>query len=221
MKKQLLKFTFIVFIALGFSTQSFSQFTSDSKIISAGITGGLYAKYYHSIHDYDRSIVAPMFIQFEKGFSEGSPFAEYSSFFTAGAFLGVGQEYLSRDFTSPELIEYEVYRSYLNLSGGIVLSGHYTTLLEEIDIILDPEVFDLYVSLKAGLTMQLYKSNFDQSPMDNEVIAGLFEKKDRETFLYVSPTLGARYYFTPQIGAMIEFGYFNTGSYTIGLSYKL
>lgn len=211
----------LVFLFIS-TTISWSQFTKNDRILSAGISASSYGRYFHNLPSYKESLFIPVYIQYENGLNEGSFFAEYSKYLTSGSYLGFARKYYSKDiFPIDNSPAYSVYRSYAYLSGGLLLSFHYTPLLEELDLSIDPKQFDLFLTLRAGVNLEFFKSDFDQDPNAFEVQQGTFKMTDLNTFFYLAPTLGGRYYFTDKLAVQLELGYFNLGKLSVGLSYNL
>jgi hypothetical protein len=220
--KNLLKFSLAIVFALGWALQGYSQFTTDTKLVSAGVSFGLYGEKYNKEKLlYKRSATIPVYIQLEKGMSEGSPFAEYSKYLTSGFYIGANTQSLSLSLMTVDQVAYEQWIDYTFIGAGLLLSGHYTELLEEMDISLDPNIIDLYLSVKIGLAMVYTKTNFDGNLTEIEISTNQYEFKDNKTYFYMAPVIGARYYITKKLALQAEFGYFNFGKASVGVTVKL
>lgn len=95
-------------------------------------------------------------------------------------------------------------------SVGAKGSFHYLPLLNEaIDLGLDEEKIDLYISVLAGLEMRKYSAD------------GTVFDYGNSTFFRLGPVLGGRYMFNPKVGAFFEAGRGALGYGTIGVTARL
>jgi hypothetical protein len=222
MKRLILKF-FLVSVMLTLSPgMLFSQFSKSDRLLSAGLSAGNYGRYAHDLPGYSLSVIPPIYLQFERGIDESSFFAEYSKYITTGVFAGMGSQYYIKDFYNPvSTLSYEIWRRYSYFSAGVMGSFHFTPFLEEIDLTLDPEKFDLFLTFRTGLVLQSFKSNFDEDPTLVEVQSGVYELKEKSYFFFLAPTAGGRYYFSQKLGVHMELGFFNLSKLSVGLTYRL
>ena len=103
----------IAILILSCSYSLNAQFSKDTKIVSAGLSLGLYGKYFHDYADVNlnRVLTPPINLQFEKGISESSGLGELSSMITAGVFIGFQKQRYYKDVNT-NMVTYEVYKNY-------------------------------------------------------------------------------------------------------------
>jgi hypothetical protein len=222
MKRLILNAILIFVLILSAPGMLYSQFTKSDRLLSGGLSAGNYGRYAHDLPGYSLSVIPPFYLQFERGIDESSFFAEYSKYITSGVFAGMGSQYYLKDYYNPvSTLSYEIWRRYTYFNAGILGSFHYTPFLEEIDLTLDPEKFDLFLTLRAGLVLQNFKSNFDEDPTLPEVQSDIFEMNEKSYFFFLAPTAGGRYYFSDKFGFHVELGFFNMSKISAGLTYRL
>lgn len=217
-----LRIWFVLMLAIPFFT--LGQFKPGDALCSAGISFSQYGNYSHkwdSESNFDKSGILPIWVQYESGLPDTWDLGDETPNFTLGAFLGFSKMDYEKVVSYAGNDPYRVFKNYGYLTFGGVFSYHYTPLLGEIDITLDPKKFDLYVSVKAGLVFSRFKSNYDDNPLDPNVPLGMIDNSSSKSYLALAPQLGCRYYFHPRWAAMAEIGYFNMSLVSLGVSYRL
>ena len=81
--------------------------------------------------------------------------------------------------------------------------------------------WDFYFSMKSGVVIQRYTSNYDDDPTDIDVQLGAIDIKENSVFFYIGPVLGTRYYLNEKFAFFGEIGRSNLSNMTIGASMKL
>lgn len=100
---------------------------------------------------------------------------------------------------------------FSQLSVGVRGSFHYSSLLNEaLDMGIDDEKLDLYIVLIVGLEFQRYTGDY-----------GLYFDDANNVEPRFGPSLGARYYFSPNFGVFAEGGRGAFSWLTIGVSLKM
>ncbi len=198
-------------ILLGLS--GISQFSPKTHLLSGGISLGSYGRYGHEWNEtlnYDEGFSLPVWLQYETGIPDSWDFQDYNPYFSLGGYLGFGVQ----KFSNHNLQGVKVYRDYRYISFGGLAAFHYVPLLKDLDIALDPEKFDFYVSMKLGFVSERLLANLNENPLD------FTENKKSKLNLSLAPQLGFRYFFQPRMAGMVELGYFNMSLLSIGLSYR-
>lgn len=127
------------------------------------------------------------------------------------AAIGVGGS-LANSFwsTKNETFYYKSKDAYDNITLAAIGSFHYEFI----------DKLDTYVTLGLGFGIGIHKSKIDYTDPELEEYWG--DRKDSSSngyFGWIS-SLGARYYFTNQWAANVEFGWTGAGYFTIGATYK-
>ena len=213
-----------VFLSLAaFSNVAIAQFSSSSQLISAGISAGMYGRYYQSYSQLDltKTAIPPISLQYEMGLGDDSGLENFASSITYGVFLGFSNQNFHRTIESVT-IPYDVHKNYMYFWGGIVGSFHFVeTLNSQLDLSLDSEKIDMYVSIKTGLIYKRYTSNYDSDPTSIEAQNGTIKISIPETLFYLAPVIGVRYYFVDNIAVFCEIGRANLSYMTLGLTMKI
>jgi len=212
-----------VFLTLSvFNNKAVAQYSSSSQLISAGVSAGMYGRYYHNFADLDltKSAIPPISLQYEMGLGEGSGLGDLASAITYGVFVGFTSQNFHRTIESV-VTPYEVNKRYTYFWAGIVGSFHFIEVLNnQLDMTLDSKKLDMYVSIKSGLVYQRYTSNYDGDPLAIDAQNGTIKININEKLFYLAPVIGARYYFTDNIAAFGEIGRANLSYMTVGLTMK-
>jgi len=215
-------FTLLLLSLIIFSFSANSQSSDAKRILSAGLSLGLYGKYYNDFSEVklDRTLTPPVSIQFETRLKNDLGLGEYAQYITVGVFAGFhSQDHRNEIEAYPE--NYEAYKKYLYLWGGVSGSFHAVPILiEQANLTIDPNKWDLYVSLKSGVVLEKYKSNYYNNQSDIEVQMGNIDDENSNTFFYIAPVIGGRYYFTDMFAAFVELGRNNLSNLTFGGSMR-
>lgn len=170
---------------------SASGYEAGNLLVSAGVSFGL---------------IGYGFYSGASGFLPLTANVEYSinDKFAVGGYVG----YYSRSYT--------YYGSdkarYSALSVGARGTFHATGVLNDaLDANINPEKVDLYASVLLGF--ETYKAKYDGTSFN-----GTYGNGNRVVF---GPTLGIRYFITPNIGVYFEGGRGAFGYGTLGVSFKL
>lgn len=165
------------------------------KTVSLGLTLGNYGYGFSGT----RSIsFPPVTLTGEYGFHE---------YVSAGAFLGFASwKYDWGWFGS------NYSYSYTFISGGARASFHYLPLVNEnLELDIDEEKFDFYLTVIAGLEFQRFKE-------ESDFVTGFGTELDNDVDLVFGPIAGWEYMVTEQIGLFIETGWNAFGYLTFGAS---
>ncbi len=212
----------VVAITLAFLGKVNAQYNS-VKLISAGTSFGIYGKYYN---DYEKSTMdeessMPVFLQYETGLGDKVDLQGFEKHITMGLFAGFHKQEYTNTITLPA-INYEVYRKFNYLTGGVVGTIHGVDLANEhLDITIPADKWDIYLSIKAGLVFEYYRSNYDQVPTAMEVQLGNIDISELNTHFYLAPVVGARYYLIDKVSLFAELGRANLSTFSFGASLKL
>jgi hypothetical protein len=222
MRKSFFVFTIV---SLVFSSAMQAQF-NDVKLINAGVSIGLYGKYYDDNAAEiltNESISRPIHFQYETGIANITDLEELSSNVTVGIYAGFqAQQKYAKDYDAGNSISKEAYKQYYYLWGGAVGTLHAVGLANKyLDISIPADTWDVYFSARLGLVYGKSKRNYELNPSEVKTQIDEFEFKSDKTYLYMAPVLGVRYYLLDKFSLFGEIGYANLSVLTLGASMKL
>ncbi len=166
-----------------------NAFEQGDKIINVGISLGGYRSGYVGTRSTG---MIPLSVSFEKGINDK---------FSVGGYAG----YASWNYGSAG---YKYGWSYTSI--GARGSFHYLPWLNEsLDLGLDQEKIDLYVTAIVGLEFQRLTGEWRGLDYNNQ------------TRLFIGPVLGVRYMFNPKLGGFFEAGRGALGYGNLGLAIRL
>jgi hypothetical protein len=130
----------------------------------------------------------------------------FHEYISAGAFIGFGNwNYDYGWFGSSYSYSYTV------ISGGARASFHYVPFLNEVlELDIDQEKFDFYISMIAGLEFQRSKTESDFTGVDVNL--------DNDVSLAFGPIAGFKYMLNDNLGIFVEPGWNALGYFTFGVS---
>ena len=219
--KYLLKSLLVLVIIVSSIFSANAQFSKSTKLISVGVSAGLYGRYYHNydLAGLSRISLPSTSLQYETGFPEDM-FGDFTKYITYGVFVGFQNQHYSKDVFSNTT--YNVYKNYLYIWGGVLGSFHVVPLINEHTTLnIDGNKLDLYATVRSGLIFENYTSNYDNNPYDIDVQMDVISISNNKTYLYVGPALGARYYFMEKYAVFMEIGMTNLSNLSVGLSANL
>ena len=215
----------VLLMLSAFSSNVSAQFSASSKLISGGVSMGLYGRYYHdwgkSELGMTRMSIPPIGFQYETGIGKDAGLGDFTNSITFGVFAAYHSQHYSKDITVYEY-SYDVYKDYKYLLGGIVGSFHMVNMANNtFNLNLDADKLDVYLSGKAGIVYEIYRSDYDGDPYATDAQNGTILIKDNSAYLYLAPVIGARYYFVDNIAVFAEIGRVNLSNMFVGISIKL
>ncbi len=213
----------IAIFSLMFSNQVTAQF-NESKLFNAGMAMSLYGRYHHSFESgtMTEEISRPFFLQYETGLGDNIDLEEYGQYITMGLFIGYQKQAYNNIINLPNEVSYEVFRDYQYVWGGVVGSFHGVELANKyFDFTIPPDKWDIYLSLKGGLVMEFYRSNYHTDPKEMEVQLGNIDVKKNNSYIYLAPVIGARYYLIDHLSLFTELGRANLSALSFGISVKI
>ncbi len=218
--KRITVFISVLIMAFTFSSNVSAQFSASTKLISGGVSMGLYGRYYHD-WGMTKMSIPPIGIQYETGLGKDAGLGDLSSAITVGAYAAYHSQHYSKDITIYEY-SYDIYKDYKYLMGGIVGSFHMVNMANStFNLNIDPKKLDVYLSVKSGLVLEIYRSDYDGDPYATDAQNGTILIKENNPYFYLAPAIGARYYFLDNIAVFAEIGRVNLSNMFIGLSLNL
>ncbi|MEA3443343.1 MAG: hypothetical protein U9R19_01305 [Bacteroidota bacterium] len=211
-------FLVISILSLAFAIQLNAQY-ADTKLINVGVSISQYGKYYHDFEmsKLEGNISIPIFLQYETGLGDKIDNDDFRQHVTMGVFLG----YQKQNFKPTIAISYEVYKNYSYLWGGVVGTLHGVDLANKyLDFSIPADKWDIYLSVKGGLVLEFYQSNYNSNPADMDVQLGKIDINELRTLIYLAPVLGARYYLLENVSVFTEIGRANMSNFSLGVSAK-
>jgi len=190
-------------------------------MLNGGLSFGYYYKYDHKWDDNGLRFhyLPPFVFQLERGTNDNPDLGMLNQQITWGIFAGFNKK--RYDIISSTVTNVKAFKEYTFVPLGVSCTLHCTKFLnDELDIVLDKNKYDLYISLKGGIVYEHYHSNYDLDPHDPKVSLDEINKLNDEVHIYLAPQIGGRYYFYTDFAAFAELGYFNLSFLTIGVTYN-
>lgn len=194
MKKAVLA-TLTLFAAYWLQTPVYAQraYEPTDKILNVGISLGTYGYGYLGTRSGG---FLPITASLEKGLPDNSG-KGITDKISVGGYVG----YASWNYN------YAYKFSYKYISFGAKGSFHATELLNEsLDLGINADKLDLYGSLLVGMELRRFSSEWTNASYGNTA------------HFRIGPVLGARYLFTPKVGAFFEGGRGALGYGTFGVT---
>lgn len=172
--------------------------------INGGIEFGVFdrdAYQYRNTTEYDNvssNESTPISANIEYGISQSFSIGGYGSYFS---------KTWNYDNFSQEASE----SSFQAISFGVRGTLHGTPLINDLikGLTINPDKWDIYTSLMVGIETLNWEHSWEDSFND---------QPSSETKFRLGPVIGARYMFTPTIGAFAEFGGGANGAGRVGFS---
>jgi hypothetical protein len=121
---------------------------------------------------------------------------------TAGPFVGFARW----SYRSPDFFKSSYQYSWTYLQAGVRASYHFTGLINELlDMEIDENKLDIYLTLLGGLEYRAYSSSFDNG-VSNKI------------GIILGPVGGFRYYLTDNLAVFAEGGRGSFGALYLGVS---
>jgi hypothetical protein len=205
-----------------FSISAYSQYTENMRFLNGGLSFGYYFKYEHKWDEegLDFHYLPPFVFQLEKGSVENPNLGKLNQLITWGIFAGfnVKKYDVKTDSANFRVV---AFKKYFYCPLGISLTLHCSSLLKELDIILEEKKYDLYISLRGGIVYEHYRTNYKYDPHSiSDILSGKYDTSNDKMNIYLAPQIGGRYYFTNDIAAFAELGYYNLSVFTVGATYR-
>lgn len=197
---------------------TYAQFDASTKMLNVGTGFVVMGKLSHpnKLTDFASDNLLPIHLSYEIGLEENSFAAEFSKNVTLGAFINFQHQGYSKFVSSTQ---YTVYKRWNTFNLGLTGTFHFVEYIPKNIVVLDDSKFDVYGRINAGVSLEMYKANFEEDPTSNEAITGGIYVNGVNYFPNLSISLGGRYRFSKPLAVFAELGGGSYNLLTFGLTW--